>query len=373
MTTQEQIMTEQQRGQGGAPVSGGRGTPAGADQTDASQHQPILRNSQAIYRAAMVVVKKRMGKQHWATQWVLILCKVDPQFMIHFAEQPRGYAHFLCLIRMALVAQGANDGSARDQARMLRTNSKKALLNKLFPSCPPGTVNLLHKLPKKPLPEVAYRNLICTLEDERARKRLYHMERIKKSDIFMLNMAADFPGKFRSVAMRCVKDIDDYERFWWAIQLIKKFNLKVTEQELALGFRQGINFRDVDSCANHWLVRKISKLPFPAPPWDGDGDMLPICSLAELKRAAEKLENCLTCRKRQRCYAFRIVTGYHYLYVCDRMPAMTEVVRDGLGGWSIREIGGKGDKRITIEQEYEVRRKFSGAGIAPIGISPLWR
>lgn len=303
-----------------------------------------------------LVVAKLMGKKHWATGWVLSLCNADPRFLVHLAEQPRGYAHFLCLIYMALTNRETGHGNAADDARMLRAGNKRKLLKELFPSCPSGIVNLLHKLPKKPLQEDAYRKLMSALECDGARKVLYHAKRIKKSSIFVLNGITHFPERFRSVAMRCVKNTDDYAAFWRTIQVIEKFNFNLTDLELNWAACQESNSHGV----NGWLMKKISKLPFPPPPWDGDDEMRPIRSLDELKKAAGDFKNCLTCNTLRREYAFRTVAGYGYLYVCDHIPAVVELRRDIFLGWSVYEIDG-----ATPAQESEINMKFFRACIFP--------
>jgi len=339
MTTKEQDTTEQQRGQGSATVAG---------------------DSQAVCR---VMVENLFGKRHWAAGWALDLCSADPQFLVHLAEQPRGYAHFLCLIRMALLARGVNNISLQDEARMLRAGNKRKLLKELFPSCPPGIVNLLPKLPKKPLPKDAYQKLIGALEDESVRKNLFHMERIKKSNIFMLNETANFPEQFRSVAMRCVKNVDDYDAFCRTILAAQKFDLKITEQDLIKAFSRPHEmydeYTDVEYDMHAWLVKKISKLPFPAPPWEGDDRIRPVRSLGELKQVAREFKNCLTCGRTRRNYAACTVAGNCYLYVCEHIPAIVEVRRNVFCGWIVREI-----EKATVEQKLEIKRKFFRAGIS---------
>jgi len=334
-----------------APASGGRDA-----LTAVNQPGSILDISRMKHWA---VVENLFGEQHWLARWVVDLCDADSQFLIHLAEQPRGYAHFLCLIRMALLEQGADYGREQDDARMLRAGNKRELLRELFPSCPAAIINLLPKLPKKPMPIEAYRKLICAMEDEKMRKQLFHAERIKEAGIFMLDEIAALPERFRSVAMRCIKNADDVDDFhWnlhWVMVAIEKLGLKITEQELDKAFsRKG--------GANAWLEKKISKLPFPEPPWDGDDEIRPIRSLNELKMAAERLENCMTSSHHRRLYASRVVTGHSYFYVCDHIPAMVEVRHDGFWGWSVFEIEG-----ATDAQKSEILKFFRAC------VPPAWR
>lgn len=354
MTSKEQNTIEQRRGRGGAPVSGKRG--AGATQAAAGRVRPILGESQAVCRG---VVENAFGKRHWAAPWALALCEADPQFLTHLAEQVRGYAHFLCLIRMALLAQGAGD-NAQTQVRMLRAHSKKALLKKLFPSCPAGIVNLLHKLPNKPLQEHEYRSLIDALADDKIRKHLLHIKRIRKFDILLANDAANFPAQFRTAAMRCIKNEDDFETFWRTMHTADKLGLNIAEREIVQAADQA-GARKLDD----WLMDKIAERPFPPPPWEGDDEVRPIRSLAELKSAGEKFNNCLTGARRQKQYASRIAAGFVCFYVCDRMPALVEVEREIFWGWSIDEMKGVKNKALTSRQRHELTQRFLKVGISP--------
>jgi len=354
MTTQTQDTNAQRRAPSDAPVFGKHSAPAGANQTGSFLDVSRM--------AHWDMVNDSFGEQHWAGWWVVDLCDADPLFLTHLAEQPRGYAHYLCLIRMALLERGG-DANARDDARMLRAGNKRKLLKELFPTCPAALVNLLHKLPKKPMPIEAYQKLICAMEDEKIRKSLFHAERIKEAGIFMLDEMAALPERFRSVAMCCIKNADDFDDlnwdFHWVMVAIEKLGLKITEQELGKVFsRKG--------GTTAWLEKKISKLPFPDPPWEGDDEIRPIRSLNKLKIAAKMLENCMTSSHLRRHYASRVVTRHSYFYVCDHIPAMVEVRHDDFWGWSVHEIAG-----ATPDQKSEIEMKFFRACISPaLGKTP---
>jgi len=358
LTTGERQMTTAEQT---AKRTGGQGGVAPAF----DDHDCLLGDQAAIPgrpdAVSYVMVKKLMGKKCRAAGWVLGMCNADPQFLVHLAEQPRGYVHFLCLIRMALAEWETGNGNAQDDARMLRAGDKRKLLKELFPSCPPGIVNLLPKLPKKPLPKDAYQKLICALEDESVRKGLYRMKRIKKPSMFMLDEIAHFPEQFRSVAMRCVKDADGYAALWRTIRVIERFDLKVTEQELVCYDWQ----TTAPDGISDWLMKKISRLPFPPPPWDGDDKIRPIRSLHELEKVAEKFRNLLTNSSRRRYYVSRILAGYGYIYVCDHTPAVIEVEREIFWGWTVQNVTGVENAEPASNQTNEIKRKFIKAGILP--------
>jgi len=357
--TTKQDATPQRRGRCAGMVAGKRGAAAGktiTGKTAAGRARPIFGESEAVCRG---VVEHAFGKRHWAAKWALDLCKADPRFLTHLAEQPRGYAHYLCLIRMALLARGG-DGSARAEARMLQAGNKRKLLKELFPSCPTGIVNLLPKLPSKPLLQHEYRSLLHALADKRIRKHLMHIKRIKKFDLLLASDALHFPAQFRAAAMRGIKDEDDYEAFLRVMHAANKLDLNIAEREIVQAADQ-LEARDLDD----WLMGKVAERPFPTPPWAGDDEVRPVRSRAELKDAGEKFDNCLSGSRRQIRYAFSVAAGFIYFYVCERMPALVKVEHEIFWGWRIDEMEGAKNESLTSRQEHELTRRFLKAGIAP--------
>jgi len=336
-----------------------RGAAAGktiTGKTAAGRARPILGDSPAVCRG---VVENAFGKRHWATGWALELCAADSRFAIHLAEQPRGYAHFLCLIRMALAERGG-DANAREEARMLRAGNKRKLLKEVFPACPLGILNLLPKLPRKPLLQDEYRELIRALADARIRKHLMHIKRIKKFDILLANDALNFPAQFRAAAMRSIKDEDEYENFFRVMHAANRLDLNIAEREIIRAVDR-LEARDWED----WLMEKVAGMPFPPPPWEGDDNIRPIRSLAELKSAGEKFNNCLRGGRAQAEYASSVATGDAYFYVCDHAPALIEVKRENFWGWRIDDMNGVKNKTLTSRQRHELTQRFMKADIAP--------
>jgi len=314
-------------------------------------------------------VENLFGKRHWAAGWALGLCEADPQFLTHLAEQPRGYAHFLCLIRLALLERGGDDGDAQEMARLLCADNKRALLEELFPSCPADIIDLLPKLPKKPFREEGYRVLMRALEDELMRSHFSRSKRVTESTICFFSSIENVPARFRPAAKRFF-GVDysvepefpcrQYFIFLQIIRAIEVFGLKVTEHEFNAAAK---NPRGVYALDDR-IKEKISKLPFPAPPWEGNNQIRPIRSSDEWEKVAEKFNFLLRVPGlHDECWASRIVAGYCHLYVCDHIPAMI-IIRRGtyedwcLTGWAVIDIRGPKRKRIRSIQEYELRQVF---------------
>lgn len=357
MTAQQQA--KQRRGQGVLPaprpivgrrIGGGGGACADSP--------PLPGNSEALRE---IVVGRLLGKRHWAVQWALDLCAADPQFLHHLADQPRDYAHYLCVLRLALADAGGKD--ARETARMIRATSKKKLLKAWCPSCPADIIKVLPKLPARPMTQKAYRRLLLAFEDEGTRKRMRHAKRLTKFDIDMPGIVDDLPEAFRLGAARHIKDMSDYFALAALIQVAQKLNLNITEKQFSQAARHAKGAYKLRG----WLEKKVAKLPFPPPPWEGNDEIHPLRSRDELKQAAKDFSNCA---KR---YAHKIVLGYSYLYVCDRGPAMVEIVNDAFFGWVVDDIKGKKNREVADCKKHEIAREFNRAGIGlPLDCSFCW-
>jgi len=316
-----QHATPQPRGRCAGMVAGKRGAAAG--KTTAGRARPILGESEAVCRS---VVENAFGKRHWAAPWALALCEADPQFLTHLAEQPRGYAHFLCLVRMVLLKRGAS-GDARDEARMLQAGNKRELLKELFPSCPADIINLLPKLPNKPLSEEEYRWLIDALADNKIRKHFMHIKRIKKFDLLLASDALHFPASFRAAAMRGIKDEDEYENFLRVMHAANRLDLNIAEREIVRAVDQ-LEARDWED----WLMGKVAERPFSAAAV-GRRRQGAACSLARrTKKRGQEIQQ-LPGRQPQSKTVCVPRRGWFHLLLCVRPHA-------GAGGSGARDFLG---------------------------------
>ena len=352
----EQQVAETQAGRGDIlpmlrPISGKRGE--SENDAQANPALPLPGNSKALCE---IVVDKLFDKPHWAAEWALELCIADPYFLTHIADQPNGYAHYLCVLRLAFTDAGDHD--MRECARAIRTTNKKKLLKACFPSRASGILNVLPKLPKKPMPEAFYRRLIRALADESKREHFSHAKRVRAFDFQLFDMMKILPAQFQSGAAHC-RNADDYGRLCMLIECANRLNLEFTEREFGAVAKQVRHMRGLW----RYLARKAAKMPFPPPPWNGDDNIRPLCSRRELKEAGERFENCAA------EYAFKVVAGRSYLYVCEQTPAMIEIVNDVFFGWGVGTIEKAKRKSISSAKAFEIKRAFHNAGICQATMS----
>ncbi len=125
--------------------------------------------------------------------------------------------------------------------------------------------------------------------------------------------------------------------------------------------------RNMDSMYQivEWLKKKIEMLPFPAVPWQGNEWIKPVCSRSEMQNVADRFSNCVM------KYVPEVILGSSYIYVCERPPAVIEVKRDVVFGWTVDEMEGACSQKIPDAQKREIRQVFVDAGFLPIEINEI--
>lgn len=312
------------------------------------------------------VVEGLFGKRHWAVKWVLELCQADHQFALHLAEQSRGYAHYVCVVRLELLKRDVDDeesaeyADAFDQAERIRcTRKKKMLQNFMPPRLASALINLLPKLPDKPLAQKDYRQLLADLWSDSKRKRFRHAKRVKKCDIHLAGMSERLPDKFRSGdIMRCINSIKDYDEFCMLVRAAQILGLKMSEQAVSEINRIARKEKDMDS-VSIWFDAQFAKLPFPPPPWDGNPYIRPVRSHAELNALGQEFQNCLTSGSHGR----EVVLRRSYFYACQRTPAVIQLESDVLFGWTLNEIQGFRNRKIPDVQHNKISQAFMDQNI----------
>ncbi len=305
------------------------------------------------------VVEGLFGKRHWAKRWVNELCETDPQFILHLADQPPGYVHFICLVRLALLERTADDADTAEYAKVIRTTSKKALLKKLFPTGPGGMLSVLPKLPEKPLAQKDYWQLQDVLRCDTMRKRLRHAKHVRKLDLYLGDIQERLYKEFSDgEVMLCIKSVDDYHQFCTFVRGANLLGLKITKRELKEINEVARTTKSMKKLSQ-WFVRKFTELPFPPPPWKGNAIIQPVRSLEELKAVGEKFKNCL----RGDGYVHSAAMRGSYFYVCESPPAVIRLSSDALFGWVLEEIKGVRNREIPYNQHNQISQAFLDAGI----------
>ena len=298
------------------------------------------------------VVEGLFGKRHWVTEWVIGLCESDSRFLFHLADQSPGYVHFICLVRLALLQRSTEMRDAKESAHWICSQSKKKILQHLYPAYPTSILGVLPKLQKNPLTKNEYRRLLRALSDKDMCKRLNHAKHIRKFDIHLLDIMDNVPEEFQfSGFMNCIKKQSDYKYFLFLVRVIRHLNMEVTQREINAASK---NMNKMSQLSD-WFKKKIEQSPFPPPPWEGNDFVKPICSRKQLKEARSKFRNCLM------SYTPKIVLGYSYFYVCESVPAVIEMVKDVGLGWEIGEMEGPSEQSSGRRRRHYKSRELSDA------------
>ena len=290
------------------------------------------------------VVEGLFGKRHWATDWVVSLCEADSRFLFHLADQSRGYVHFICLVRLALLQRSTEMRDVKECAHWICSQSKKKILQHLYPACPTGILGVLPKLQKKPLSKDEYRLLFRALSDKDMCKRFNHVRHIRKFDIHLLEILDNAPKELQfSGFINYIKKHSDYKYFLCLAKIIRHLNIEVTQREINAASKNMNKMSQLSDLFN----KKIKHSPFPPPPWEGNDFVKPVCSREQLKEVRRNFNNCVM------DYIPKIVLGYSYFYICESMPAVIEMVKDAGVGWEI------GSMECPREQPPRRRRRHN--------------
>lgn len=296
------------------------------------------------------------GERHWCRKWVDSLCRADPEFFPHLAEQGPGYPHFLCLLHLASDQKGraplAREPHA-DQAERIRTTGRQRLLEELYGDCPEGLLTILRKLGPKPLSRGDYRAVMSLRSDPKALARLTHRPAIRRLE---LDAIAELPAALRTLPVTAsIANHKQARAFRYFMDIARTLRCDLGDTGLARALR---NTRDLNGFLR-WLRRQLDRLAFAPPPWDGTAGIHPVRNVAELRAAARRFQNC------SMHYLHEALGGDVYFYIAERAPALIMLRKDPLLGWEIAEYRGIKNRKVPASAARRIRRVFADAGIHP--------
>ncbi|MGR3913382.1 MAG: hypothetical protein OD918_02470 [Gammaproteobacteria bacterium] len=306
-------------------------------------------------------IQRMFGKRAWAAEWAAELCHADPRFLLHLIDQPPGYAHFMCLVKLGMRKNDAHL-SAGECARLLRAQSKKKTLRHLCPDIPHGVINVLPKLGKKPLARKDYARLLRVMRDEMLRKHLCHGKRVCRRNFAACEMLLTLPPEFQlHSVMRCLQTRADHMHLRSLIAITRHMKIKIPGEQVAREMRGMRRMKSLRA----WFLEKLEARLFPAAPWDGNDAIKPLRNRAEMRAAARDFKNCIMGRN----HLCRVALGYSCFYVCARPKVIIETVKDAVFGWRVGMMEAGNRKKIRAADERDIIRAFQQAGFD----LPAWR
>ena len=284
------------------------------------------------------------------------LIAVDPGLADFVARQDRAGIHFLALA----VSFGLPDRRA-DLCRlavMLRTVERVKLLHHILGHRPPaGLAGIFGRLAAAPMPSESYRRLAELMKEPSARKVLAHARRITRQ---MLDGLAHLPPTLRMPHLaRIAGRAETRERLDYALAAIRHKRPDLGE----LALRASLNaVREADDISR-WLDHLLSRLSFPAPPWEGDRLLRPILDRSDLRETAKRFNNCLA-----EHHLLDAVLGRKFFYVWENdEPCVVEICPDDLIGWRTGEIEGVDNAAPSPGTRADIVTRLAANGIIDFG------
>lgn len=283
------------------------------------------------------------------------LLMADPGLADFVARQDKAGIHFLALAVSHHLPNRRS--SLHEYAIMLRSVERGKLLRHILGRRPPpGIAGVFGKLGAAPMPAESYRRLVELLDEPAARKVLTHARRITRT---VLDGLAHLPPALRMLRLAAIAGKPyDRERLDYALAAVRRKRPDLDDTALRASLKAVKDVCDI----GRWVDHLLTRLPFAAPPWQGDSRLRPIRGRRELKEVAGRFRNCLADQ------VLDAVLGRRHFYVWEgEEPCVAAIRHDALIGWRIDEIDGTDNKKPTPETRARIMARFARAGIPDFG------
>jgi len=286
------------------------------------------------------------------------LVDADPGLADFVSRQDRAGVHFLSLA----VSFRMPDSPAgrRKLAEALRSQPRARLLRLFLSGKPPaGLIRVLSRLGAAPMPAESYRLLLSLMQEPQARKVLTHEKKISRR---MLDGLNNLPPAIRMPRLaRIAGRTEDCERLSYALAAVRRLRQDLDDSAIRNSLKAVQEADDVF----RWLEHMLSRCPFAAPPWDGDGELTLVRNRQQLREAAKRFNNCLASH-----HMTDAVLGRKFFYVWEGAePCVAEICRDDLVGWRLGEVEGADNTAPDPDVRAAIAARFAALGIADFGRS----
>lgn len=288
----------------------------------------------------------------WAREPVRQLCLADPQFLPFFCDQSANGLHYVaCALAHSHLPTDTSD--IRSLAIRLRCGSRGEMLSHILgKQLPHGTVSVLGKLGAAVTPRERYCQLVSLLEEENARKTLWHVKEVDQS--ILTTLQALDPCFRRLGLVTALARNAAVDEFLYVLAGLRR----ALEPSAMLRVEESAVRINCPTAYQKWLSRWIERCPFPDPPWVGNNSIRPIRSVAALKDLARRFENCLADR------AINVLLEHRTYYEIECPQAVVEVIHDPFfGTWRMTEVRGPGNVTISGVRLQALTTVFAAAGI----------
>ncbi|MER8369684.1 hypothetical protein [Mesorhizobium sp. M1378] len=233
-----------------------------------------------------------------------------------------------------IAVHGTVIGDAAETYRFLTFAKSRQILAHAFDSCPAGMISALGKLGPYAKPKHVYAALHQVLAPAGPlANHLYQAAEIRDDEIISLGSASTMPVSnrvFRALLKCKIPAPTLVELLWVIAQLVPMHD----EQHLVRAIAQGRQPAAV-------LANLLSLMPFPNPPFEHVGALVPITTAEQLRKVGNEFDNCLKGGEELACALASIQSGQRYFYRWDGdHPTLLAFCKCGPIGWILAERSG---------------------------------
>ncbi|TIV19501.1 MAG: hypothetical protein E5V95_08460 [Mesorhizobium sp.] len=247
-----------------------------------------------------------------------------------------------------LAFPGAATNDVTETYRFLTFAKSRQILTDAFGSCPAGMVSALGKFGPFARPKHAYSALYKMLTaGGPLANHACQSAKINDDDLVVMASAVGLPAPERVIRalLKCNIPARAMVELLWAVS---RLTPEHDERQLVQCVVQG---RQPEAI----LAKLLSLTPFPEPPFERAGLLVPITTADQLRKIGQRLNNCLRKPGEELAAAVAsVLSGQRYFYSWEgENPALLAFARCGSAGWILAEHSGPANSRVAdavIEQ-----------------------
>jgi hypothetical protein len=246
-----------------------------------------------------------------------------------------------------LTAHGTVIRNAAETYRFFTLAKSRQILADAFGSYPAGMVSALGKLGPYARPKHVYVALHQVLAAAGPlANHVYQATEFRDDDILSLASASTtrVSNRVFRALLKCKIPAPELVELLWVIARLSPMH---DEQRLVRAIVQGRQPPAI-------LANLFSLMPFPDPPFEQVGALVPITTAEQLRKAGHEFDNCLKGGEELAYALASVQSGQRYFYRWDgEHPTLVAFYRCGPAGWILAERSGPANCRVpelTMDQ-----------------------
>lgn len=253
-----------------------------------------------------------------------------------------------------LAIHGTAICDVADTYRLLTFSKSRQILTHAFGSSPAGMVPALSKLGPYARPKHVYVALHQALSACRPlADHIFQATEIRDDDLVSLASASTMlvSNRVFRVLLKCKIPAPTLVELLWVIAQLAPIH---DDQHLVRAVSQGRQAAAI-------LANLLGLMPFPDPPFDQVGDLVPITTAEQLRKAGHEFDNCLRGGEELAHALASIQSGQRYFYrwIGDH-PTILAFCRCGITGWILAERSGPANARVSQVAVNQISEALAG-------------